>query len=536
MKRLKIPKHLQSQMISPQDIQDMAEQTETKQVGGAFFTESDYWLEVMPGPTFRSAEFQKQGGVSWNLKPTQQQEPTKMWPRTKEEQQWTEERMEVLMSQGVYETVTDTLEEEEQYRQFVRDGHWKKWLKAGRSKKTQTAPNTCKSQSATRSTSEIAQAEADAACGARTALGLQRNASSTTNLPVHAQLVYSEVYTVPKPTNPDVRRLLQNMKHSGGNGCVWKGHHKQDGVRDVQSVVKPGDRFFGSDFKDCFHQFLVAVWLRMMLRVELMMRGKKKRAQNRTLSQGFCESPGLATLMINDPLKVLRELGIRTRIKIDDIIGITDSDPQIALRDQWVTTWFFKRLGAVFSSKKGVYNCPHAILWCGAWFCSIAQVTSDPAPKILRKVELMQIMKGLMTSNDSMISLKTVSRAIGVIMASIDQIMSARIHAMELSWLKTTMMSDPDWSWDALVPVWNFPTGVRTAVVRECDAWLAGHNQTKPHLHDFNGRYHYNEPPMATIYTDACEWQMGTWVPEDTEHNHPEIWSARPFMGPTAPN
>jgi hypothetical protein len=143
----------------------------------------------------------------------------------------------------------------------------------------------------------------------------------------------------------------------------------------------------------------------------------------------------------------------------------------------------------------------------------------------------MELMKGLITSKDAVITLRMVTKAIGVIMSSIDQIMSARIHAMELSWLKTTLMLDEAWNWDRQIAVKHLPPGVRVAVERECNVWIQGHNPKKPHLHALNGKYHYNEPPLVTVYTDACEWQKGTWVPPDEERGHPEIDSARPFTG-----
>ena len=189
------------------------------------------------------------------------------------------------------------------------------------------------------------------------------------------------------------------------------------------------------------------------------------------------------------------------------------------------------QLGAVLAPEKGVYDLPHRIVWCGQVFCTIAQVTSDPGDKITKKVAMAAIMQKLVEDDTAEVTVRQVHQVMGTMMASIDSISSVRIHTMEMAWLKTWLMGHPQWDWDRKVPMATVPDKIRRAVVQECESWRRGYNPDQPHHHPLNGKLHFNEAPMAVVYTDACEWQKGTYVEADLVQKHPAILSARPFVG-----
>jgi hypothetical protein len=135
-------------------------------------------------------------------------------------------------------------------------------------------------------------------------------------------------------------------------------------------------------------------------------REEEESAEPHTVTVSY-ESPGLATLMINDPLKVL--------------LRASDSDPdqdrryhrdhgqrpaRLMLRDQWVTTCSSSARSSVQPEERR-YTV-HASLWCG-------MVLPDRAGHVRSSAEdlaqggIDADQEGVYTSNDSiLISLKTV--------------------------------------------------------------------------------------------------------------------------------
>lgn len=57
--------------------------------------------------------------------------------------------------------------------------------------------------------------------------------------------------------------------------------------------------------------------------------------------------------------------------------------------------------------------------------------------------------------------------------------------------------------------------------------WIVDYNPDYPHRVEWNGKLCYSRPPVAIIFTDACEWQRGGWVEATAEH--PAIDRALPF-------
>ena len=81
---------------------------------------------------------------------------------------------------------------------------------------------------------------------------------------------------------------------------------------------------------------------------------------------------------------------------------------------------------------------------------------------------------------------------------------------------------------DRLIQVKQIPLRILNPVLIEMSDWIANYNQIdSKELISWNGRYHHCGHPMATIFTDACEWQKGVFV--HASKTHPQICKAIPM-------
>jgi hypothetical protein len=75
------------------------------------------------------------------------------------------------------------------------------------------------------------------------------------------------------------------------------------------------------------------------------------------------------------------------------------------------------------------------------------------------------------------------------------------------------------------------PHNLVHGAVRGCVEWVGDYDALQPHRVEWNGKFMFHDPPMATVYTDACEWQRGVWVAEDSRNGFPPIDIALPLVG-----
>lgn len=545
---LAIPEEFHHQSLSPNDLLKLMEKSEERTTGGALFTRREKWEQWFGQKDskytlYPSLRFVRQGGVDWKTHPVHQQAYRLPKSMSTEEMELTQARFVDLYNESAYELVTDTIEEEEKIR----------WAAVATVTATpRTSSLGSQSKHGKREWSPETQNHQLQLQRRNQGKTKARSPTSTSRVTTQkSQIFYSDLYTILKGDKVS-RRLLQDMKASGANKSVWKKKHKQDGLETLQGMIRPGDRFYLIDLRDCFHQFRVHPSMRRMLRAHLRMKyhddlpaDLKKtllkmaskgtwvvvRVQSTTLSQGFCEAPGIATLVLGDVLKLLRSLGLRCRIKIDDLVGVAPNDISQAMAESWLAGWVLTSLGGVVKAKKGLYDLPHRVQWCGKVVCSIVQVTSDPGEKIVTKIALLKGLVSLLTSRDGLITVRLMARTCGVMLASLDCIASMRVRTMELCWLRLLLQKDPNWTWDRVVNVSDLPPAVVKSVIKECQGWQVGYDPLHPHLHPYNGCFHMNDPPQARIYTDACNFQKGTFVEADPANGHPAIYLARPFVG-----
>jgi len=536
-------RELKVSAVSTTMLTRLASINENKKLGGALFSNPRYWTRIMPNT--RSARWQLLGGVDWPLRERRQQTWQQVRvPDLNDEALHTATKLQEFVEQGVYEKVKETEEEEEESRQEVRTGEWRmKMKKAAKSLKFEAAAvkneldqktELTKAQKQSQQLLKKTMSTLEQKARKRLKKLSQERAIDEVQERLNAQIFYSEVYTIPKPES-DRRRMLQNLKASKANKHVRLRHkHKQDGVRDLRGMVRPGDRFLSLDLHEAFHQVTVQERLRAMLRVRAWVREPQgvvlRRLQNTTLSQGLCASPELMTKLLADVLRLFRILGIRVRIKIDDIILVVSSVKE-GMMVGWVVSTVMTRLGAVFSKAKCNFALSTRAHWCGMVVCSIAQVTSLPAAKVTKVVDLMKGFAAQMQDVNAKITLRRIQQITGVLIASIDAMDAARLMTLEVRHMRRYIVQHMlhGEKWDMEVVVGDIPEDLRTAVTKECNTWTSEYNVDAPHLTPWNGKIVYTDPPVAVVFTDACNRGGGLWVEGD--ELHPPLNVTWPWVG-----
>ena len=526
----------------------MAGRNKSKTIGGALFTNPTKWVKVMPNS--RSARWQVLGGVDFRLREIAQQsaKTAASWKiPTLEEEAQTAARMQELMDQQVYEEVPDSPEAEEKAREEVRNGKWREGLKSSRqcshiwataqmragkrgasSSQTMT-PTQKRVQRVLQDTKSILETRAEKQ---EEKLQVQQEQEQLQHQAT-AQVIYSPCYTILKSDGVR-RRLLHNLKVSSANLAVWPSKHKQEGVKQLQGVIKPGDRFIGWDFRDAFHQVLIQPRYRRMMRTSVWMqhphssRWVERRLQNRTLGQGFRCSPELMTKMIVDLLKVWRSLGIRCFIKIDDLIAVVSSIKE-GLLVAYVMTRLLIELGAVFSEEKCAFGMSTRMKWCGMVFCSVAQVTFLPEEKVEKLVGMMKELKKKLQCPEEHITLREIQRVIGTLISAMEGVAEARLMVLEAHGLRRWIMLRTNMDWDQTLMVSELPKDKVSAVIAEVHLWTRNYDADNKVAIAWNGKLVYSDPPEAVIFTDACSRAGGVWV-EETKR-FPEIDMNFPLVG-----
>jgi hypothetical protein len=537
--------------MSAEILTRMLEGTEKKTIGGALFDPrvKPYWLSILPYHC-RAARWQRIGGADFLLRKVRQQPAVIPKEKGKEERELLESVIQPLMDQNVYEEVPQTLEEEEAHREYVRSGQWEIDLKKSRlsvvSTKTQQRASKSSTSKSKESNSNLIAFGSD--LGKKEKRKREKKTTAMVNkrdmqveqeqqAGVVAQIFYSEIWA---KMEGEKARALADLKNSGGNKHTRPTKTKQDGVRDLKALVFPGCRFSLWDLRKAFFQVLLQARLRTMLRtwVQLRRKGAWKwvRIQNTGLSQGLAPSPEIITKLFADVLRVLRSMGFKCLIKVDDLVAVLPENIHDAMVQQYVISVVLIKLGAVVSGEKCDLNLRHRVLWHGLIFCSVVEVCSLPACKVTKVVQAIGMLMSQLLKRDGSVTMRMLQQVLGLIISTMEAVELVRSMCIELQELRAVLSGKPGWNWkdhgDEAVPVENIPQVKLKAAISGCRDWTLGYDNEQPEAIWWNGKLMYSETPVAVIYTDAAPWQAGVHVEADEENGYDKIELSFPFVGP----
>ena len=562
--------------MTPAKILALALKTENRQIGGAMFKNRQVWQELFPNS--QAAAWVKQGGVSWRSRPSPQQTTPPPPTTTEPGLTLTSNYVTQLMTQQVYELVTDTPSQEQEQRRTYQDWYQRtkqsnqatpkqarqvQYVQAGKPQKANPATlrqrmlrssapsnvkmgkDTCTNNKSNRSTppsgSNSSSSESDSS---------EPALNGPTTDPV--QNCYSRIFCTQEAEKV---RALTDMKTSGANKTVRGQKHKCDNILTLHGLIKPGDYFMKWDLRKAFHQVLTHHKYRKLMRSQVAFTDKDlsklkfnksqlrqmkqckgytiARIQQRTLAQGFIDSSRILKKMLTPAVVTLRKMGMRTCLATDDLI-LAVSNTQDGMLQGYVITYFLGHtLNCILSGNKGVYNLPQRIEWYGAAYCSVTSTTMLPASKVTKIVKTAMMLITTLKQLNNTTTFRTLEKVYGIIISTKEAVDAARIMSTSIKRLKEHLAMASNNQRDTPIQISTVPTTVRLNAIEQLGEWVCNYRDLNhKELIDWNGKYHHCGYPMATIFTDACEWQAGFNTP--CTKTHPAINMKLPFTAQEA--
>ena len=189
-------------------------------------------------------------------------------------------------------------------------------------------------------------------------------------VPVSMKGFYSNMFTVPKKDGD--QRPVINLKHL--NKFVKSEHFKMEGLHTVKALLRQNDWMAKVDLKDAFFMVPIAPQHRNLL----LFRLEGRTYHFNCLPFGFCTAPRMFTKIFKPCVEMLRSLGIRLVIYMDDMLLMASSKQTLTEHVQ-LTMYLLENLGF---SKKSILSPSQEIEFLGMLLNSITMEIKLPGEKI----------------------------------------------------------------------------------------------------------------------------------------------------------
>jgi hypothetical protein len=332
------------------------------------------------------------------------------------------------------------------------------------------------------------------------------------------------------------RRLLTDLKRSGGNLRMKAAKFKQDGPNTVKRDALADDETIALDLSDAYFQVPVAKTLRLLLRTLVWWRRNRRlrrggqrarvhrawylrKLQYTTLSQGQTNAPLLFTKLLQQVLRVLAECGIRTQHKIDDVL-VSSNVPltmksteaereryRLCLTHSLITVITMVRCGFLFNVKKCEVEPESLRTWHGFRWCFHCMMCGAPEDKIEKVQRVMREMRThYLLQTKEPFTLKLLSKAIGTAMYLVEAANGTRSMLADQQELRLAIMSRKGWKWTKPVNLKQIPMRLLLAAARECLMWLRPQRSWNWRSFKKHDRW------LAIVRTDASGYGIGAHI------------------------
>ena len=332
----------------------------------------------------------------------------------------------------------------------------------------------------------------------------------------------SRTFLMPKPNQPGVNRMLVGMKESGLNEILRCDPFKQEGIQEVKEQARPGDYACKLDLENAYYQTVAVPQLRRQMRTKVLNWDSKEVVvlQYKGGSQGLKPIPEKFTKQLRGLQRKFREYGIRIIIKIDDVLILADSTEKCLLHT-WTVVRVTTYLGCVWKPSKCQLQPTQRIEFHGAMFCFAAMLCWTPREKCFRAVqtteELISALTTTATCTEKKLTLRAVARVKGIWMAMIEMVHEVRLLLTELADIQLEMMSSQEFkraSWNMSMEVSKLDQSSLEAAVQALKLLCRPDGTVvtaMPMEADWkwNGRLFGRATILATLWTDACDYQWG---------------------------
>ena len=307
---------------------------------------------------------------------------------------------------------------------------------------------------------------------------------------------YSQMFLVPKKDGR--QRPVINLKRL--NQSVKTEHFKMEGIHMLKDLLRAGDWMAKIDLKDAYFMIPIAQEDRDFLKFQW----KDQTYQFNSLPFGLSSAPWVFTKTTRPVVAILREIGLRMIIYIDDILVMAETES--LLKDHTTAVvYLLENLGFVINYPKSELTPTQEIEFLGFTVNSTKMELRLPGEKIKK----IRNEAGKILQPDT-VSALALSRLIGKMNAATQAIPMAPLYYRNLqTCLREALQEDQSYS----------STTTLTVEAREELEWW------RDHFSQWNGRSLIAHNSSLTIETDASKkgWGAvcngvrtgGPWSPEE---------------------
>ena len=192
-------------------------------------------------------------------------------------------------------------------------------------------------------------------------------------VPLQTMGFYSSMFMVSKKDGG--QRPVINLKRL--NNHVRSEHFKMESLHTVKSLLQKGDWMTKVDLKDAFFMVPLAQQFRHLL----LFKVNAESFQFLCLPFGLCTAPRVLTKVLKPAVELLRTLGIRLVIYMDDML-LTASSVQLIQEHTYIALFLLENLGFVINNQKSILTPCQQIKFLGMTVNSQSMELKLPGEKI----------------------------------------------------------------------------------------------------------------------------------------------------------
>ncbi len=279
-------------------------------------------------------------------------------------------------------------------------------------------------------------------------------------------------------------------------------HFKMEGIHMLKDLLKKGDYLVKIDLKDAY--LTVPIWHKHQKYLRFLW--KDNMWEFACLPFGLASAPRVFTKLLKPVVAVLRQMGLRIIIYLDDIL-IMSKSYDLALTHASTALNLLEGLGFVVNYEKSCLEPSQIIEFLGF------EINSQTLTILLPRDKIRKIRKKCLDLLDNPnTSVRELSKFLGLLTSSIQAIFPAPLHYRNLQFAKNQALRQSQ-SYETIVHL-------SYQAVQEIQWW-------RDHLIAWNGRAILRQPIQLTIETDASTkgWGAhcqgistgGRWSPEEKE-------------------
>lgn len=312
----------------------------------------------------------------------------------------------------------------------------------------------------------------------------------------HEVKYLSTIFTIPKKSG-ELRPII-NLKNL--NKFVRYQHFKMETFKEIRSMLLQNDYLTSIDLKDAYfsipinedyHKYLCFQWENNFYCFQC-------------LPFGLSSAPRVFTKVMKPVTASLRSLGMRIMIYLDDILIFGQSEEESSVNTRRVID-LLQSLGFVINFEKSSLTPKNKLVYLGFEIDSSNMLTSLPTDKVEK---LQSFGKKLISS--SSITIRELSRFIGLVTSSFEVLPKGRLHFRELEQIKVNALEESGKNFDASISV-----GLK--IRSEIDWWLS--------LQSDDFRSSIEIPPISlTMRSDASNTGWGAVCTIDNSFSQ-GLWS-----------